>query len=88
MPSVPVVRILFGTLPHFAPRPSAGVALYYLMIDQNGAAELTRPVVSGGTFTGAIERIYLSKGGDEDLVVRREEDAHPVDDFDPKVVRK
>jgi hypothetical protein len=31
---------LFGTLPQYAPRPGDGPKLYYLMMDQNGAAEL------------------------------------------------
>ena len=57
------------------------------MVDQDGAAELTRPVVSGGTFIAAIERIYLSKDDDEDPSVFGE-DTGPVSDFDPQVVRK
>lgn len=79
---------LFGTLPHYAPRPAGDSMLYYLMVDQNGAAELTRPVVGGGTFSAAIERIYLSYGGDDDPAVRSESDTGPVDNFDPQVVRK
>jgi hypothetical protein len=61
--------------------------LYYLMVDQDGAAELTRPVVSGGTFLAAIERIYLSSGDDDDPAVLGV-DMGPVDNFDPQVVRK
>jgi hypothetical protein len=80
---------LFPDLPHYAPRPAGEWKLYYLMVDQNGAAELTRPVVSGGTFTAAIERIYLSRGGEEEHpAVRTEEPTAPVDNFDPQVVRK
>jgi hypothetical protein len=79
---------LFRDLPHYAPRPTARSMLYYLMVDQNGAAELTRPVVSGGTFTAAIERIYLSRGGDDDPSIRADEPMGPVDNFDPQVVRK
>jgi hypothetical protein len=78
---------LFGYLPHYAPRTTESSKLYYLMVDQNGATELTRPVVSGGTFLAAIERIYLSNGGDDDLAVESE-DTGPVDNFDPQVVRK
>ena len=32
---------LFEDLPRYAPRPTGQWAVYYLMIDQNGAAELT-----------------------------------------------
>jgi hypothetical protein len=57
------------------------------MIDPDGAAELTRPVVSGGTFTAAVERIYLSRGGEDNPAVVSEDNG-PVDNFDPQVVRK
>jgi hypothetical protein len=78
---------LFGNLPQYAPRQVGTTQLYYLMVDSDGAAELTRPVVSGGTFTAAAERIYLSRGGDNDVAVV-DEDNGPVDNFDPQVVRK
>jgi hypothetical protein len=78
---------LFGSLPQYARRLVGDWMLYYLMVDQNGAAELTRPVVSGGTFIAAVERIYLSKGGPDDPAVLNE-DTGPVDNFDPQVVRK
>jgi hypothetical protein len=78
---------LFGKLPQYAPRQEENSQLYYLMIDPNGAAELTRPVVSGGTFITAVERIYLSYGGEDDPGVVAEYDG-PVDNFDPQVVRK
>jgi hypothetical protein len=78
---------LFGALPQYAPRQTESQKLYYVMVDQNGAAELTRPVVSGGTFHAALEQIYLSDGGDDDPAVTGE-DTGPVDNFDPQVVRK
>jgi hypothetical protein len=78
---------LFGRLPQFAPRQDGTSQLYYLMIDPDGAAEPTRPVVSGGVFTAAIERIYLSYGGDDDPAVVGEDNG-PIDNFDPQVVRK
>jgi hypothetical protein len=79
---------LFGKLPQYAPRQTETSRLYYLMVDQDGAAELTRPVVSGGTFTSAVERIYLSQGVDDDPGVVSKDDNGPVDNFDPQVVRK
>ncbi len=77
---------LFDHLPHFAPKPTDDVALYYLMVDQNGAAELTRPVVSNGTFETPIERIYLSDGGDGGAALLADDDI--ADGFDPQVARK
>jgi hypothetical protein len=78
---------LFGVLPHYAPEPTDDFALYYLMVDQEGAAELTRPVVSNGTFSTAIERIYLSNGGDDGAALLTTPD-DIADDFDPQVARK
>lgn len=77
---------LFGHLPHYAPEPIDDFALYYLMVDQDGAAELTRPVVNNGTFTNAIERIYLSGGGDDGAALLGDDDI--ADGFDPQVARK
>jgi hypothetical protein len=77
---------LFGYLPHYAPEPTGDVALYYLMVDQDGAAELTRPVVSNGTFSTPIERIYLSDGGDDGGALLGSDDI--ADGFDPQVARK
>jgi len=78
---------LFGKLPQYARRQAESPKLYYLMVDQNGAAELTRPVVSEGTFVAALERIYLSDSRDDEAAITGE-DTGPVDNFDPQVVRK
>lgn len=81
---------LFGYLPEFAPQPTDEWATFYIMVDQRGAVELTRPVVENSTFTAWIERIYLSNGDDFNL----DRDRLPLDDddavngFDPEVVRK
>jgi hypothetical protein len=77
---------LFGHLPHYASEPTDDFALYYLMVDQDGAAELTRPVVNNGTFATAIERIYLSDGRDDGAAVLGDGDI--ADDFDPQIARK
>jgi hypothetical protein len=77
---------LFGHLPHYTPEPTDDVALYYLMVDQDGSAELTRPVVSNGTFETAVERIYLSDGEDDGAALLELDDV--ADGFDPQVARK
>lgn len=77
-----------GSLPEYAPVPKDGLAAYYLMVDSKGACELTRPVIKGGTFTGYVERIYLSTGIDTDGVGVVDVDNPPISDFDPEVVRK
>ena len=60
--------------------------MYYLMVDQDGSAELTRPVVSNGTFETAVERIYLSDGEDDGAALLELDDV--ADGFDPQVARK
>lgn len=80
---------LFPELPQYAPRPTGEYALYYLMVDPNGAAELTQPALKGGRFVGEIERIYLSSGGEDDgTAIAKDDDNSPVDNFDPQVARK
>lgn len=80
---------LFPDLPQYAPRPTGDYALYYLMVDESGAAELSRPALRGGKFVGMIERIYLSSGRDEDgALITSGDNTGPADNFDPQVVRK
>lgn len=80
---------LFGDLPMYAPRPSGDVSTFYLMVDETGRAELTRPTVKGGTFDGYVERIYLIQDGDDDPAGKLTiDDADVADDFDPQIVRK
>jgi hypothetical protein len=79
---------LFADLPKFVEKPTGEFALFYLMVDGNGAAELTRPVIKAGTFEAAVERIYLSSGGGDDRLAITVDDAGPVENFDPRVVRK
>jgi hypothetical protein len=79
---------LFGSLPEYAPRQPDGSATYYLMVDEGGAAELTRPVVRSGTFVSYVERIYLSDGTDLEHVPLDLDDEDVLDDFDPQVTRK
>lgn len=77
-----------GSLPEYAPKPKDGLAAYYLMVDANGACELTRPVIKGGTFTGYVERIHLSTGLEFDAESLLAPENDPVTEFDPEVVRK
>jgi len=80
---------LFGHLPQYAPRQSEKIATFYVMVDDRGAAELSRPVVSGETFSSYIERNYLSLGGDGGwgaMLLLTDDDA--LVNFDPLVARK
>lgn len=79
---------LFGSLPRYAPRQYAGEATYYLMTDEKGAAELTRPVISGGTFSSYVERIYLTDGSDLPDKISSFDTDDAVGGFDPLIVRR
>jgi hypothetical protein len=79
---------LFGSLPRYAPRQYAGEATYYLMADERGTAELTRPVISAGTFSSYVERIYLTDGSDLPDKISSFDNDDAVSDFDPQIVRK
>lgn len=63
-------------------------ATYYLMVAPNGAAELSRASVKNGQFSGFVERLYLSDGSDLDIERQVLVDDGPVEEFDPRVVRK
>lgn len=81
---------LFGDLPHFAPRKAKGEGTYYLMVDPDGACELSMPVVKKGTFSSYIERIYLKGGSgfDGEKITLPDDNDDAVEAFDPLVVRK
>ena len=83
---------LFGGLPRYVKVAEAsedGWTVFYLMVAPNGAAELSRPIVKGGTFQQFVERLYLSDGSDLDSEPKLSlDDDDVVDDFDPKVARK
>lgn len=79
---------LFGSLPQYSAPPKPGDRLYYLMVAENGAAELSLPVVKENTFVSCVERIYLSNGDDLDRFARLFDDGDVADNFDPLVIRK
>jgi hypothetical protein len=58
------------------------------MVDQDGVAELTRPVVKGGTFIAAIERIYLSRGAGDDGIKIGDDTTDVAIEFEPQIARK
>jgi hypothetical protein len=79
---------LFGSLPEFAPRQHSDFALYYLMVDDDGNAELTRPIVQSGTFGIPVERIFLGNPNDDDMAELSVDQTDMAENFDPVVVRK
>ena len=77
-----------GELKPVVRMPIAGPALFYLMVDQQGRAELTRPVIARRTFIAAVERIFLIEDGEgEDTILPLHTDGI-ADGFEPQIVRK
>lgn len=78
---------LFGYLDEYAPKPNDEYATFFLMMDESGALELTRPVISNRTYKTYIERNFISDGGElsTEFVIDTDDTA---DDFDPVVIRK
>ncbi|KAA9010704.1 hypothetical protein F3S47_01955 [Histidinibacterium aquaticum] len=56
---------------------------YYLMVDPDGAVELSLPVVKNGRFLRCVERIFLLEGGVHDVDL---DDDIPSEDADLDVV--
>lgn len=80
---------LFPELPRYASVEAKGWSIYYLMVDEHGAAELSCTVVRNGTFVAPVERIFLSDGSDIDGEAKLPlDDKDAANDFDPKVARK
>ncbi len=80
---------LFGHLPRYAPKQTGPDITFYLMVDDEGRTELSRPIVRGGKFTAFPERIYLFRDGDGgDGAMLPLDDSDTIIDFDPHVARK
>lgn len=80
---------LFGHLPRFVPKQKAEWSTYYLMADEDGAAELSCPIVEDNTFKRYVERIILSDGNDLEGIKRSVDvDGDVADGFEPEVARK
>lgn len=79
---------LFEDLPRFVSPQEAGTSTYYLMVDEAGSCELSRPVIKSSTFSAFVERIYLSSNEGESLEAAQRDVGERTDVFDPQVVRK
>ncbi len=79
---------LFPDLPQYAPRQTGEWQFFYLMVDEKGAVELSRPVIKLGRFTAMVERIYLSNGSDDDGTGITKDMPDAVVEFDPQIARK
>ena len=82
---------LFGFLPGFATSASVdrdGWTVYFIMVDEKGAMELTCAAISGGKFSNFVERLFISDGSDIGRGPEILTDDLPAVEFDPQVARK
>lgn len=80
---------LFGSLPRFYREDSNTSQTFYLMVDDDGRVELSRPVIRGKTFSEFPERIFLKKSDDDETFAHLPlDDDDTVVDFDPLVAPK
>lgn len=81
---------LFENLPTYANAAANkdGWMVYFLMVDEKGAVELTCAAIARGLFVDPVERIFLSDGSDLDREPNIASDDKAVTDFDPQVIRK
>jgi hypothetical protein len=76
--------------PKLVQLPKGIVPAFYIMVDERGAVEVSRPVIEGGKFIGFIVRAFVSDGSDldeQEVTPSGSLDA-PVDDFDVPVIRR
>lgn len=79
-------RVCQGNLFSEFPIPEEnGCATYYLMLAQDGAFELSRPVVRGGKFEAFVERIFIATEDSLDMNILSEPS---IDELDIDVTRK
>ena len=77
-----------------APKMVRAVAIhrmsYFVMVDERGAVEVSRPVIENGRFAGFLDRIFVSDGSDlRDFGLGLDGDAPPpIDDFDVSIIRR
>jgi hypothetical protein len=60
---------------------SDGVPTYYVMVGEDGSVELSHPLISGGTYKGFIERIFVQVN-DADWKDEIDPETGPIDNFD------
>lgn len=80
---------LFGhNLPSSYKSDNTVYHLYYLMVDSDGACELSLPVIRKRKFEEFVERIFLDDGKDESRIMPLIDDGSAITDFDVPVSKK
>ena len=74
-----------AALPMVVPPHDANQATWFLMVDREGRAELSQPVIENGGFGAFVERLWLNTQPMDEAPALDDADAT---DFDPPVARK
>ena len=64
------------------------VEVWYVMVAQDGAVEMTHALIKGGEFSEFIERIFVHDGSDFDALEEDDSSDDDAIDFDIKISRK
>ncbi|MCK2043175.1 hypothetical protein KZO83_10750 [Chromohalobacter sp. TMW 2.2308] len=64
------------------------VATYFLMVDKDGCAEVSKPIIQAGNFADYLERLSISDGSDFNLDPTPLDDDDDLSSFDPMVTRR
>ncbi|MEQ5858416.1 hypothetical protein NFI08_22400 [Halomonas sp. EF61] len=78
----------FGDAMPNLPTGDKDYSTYFLMVERDGRAELSRPVVKSGNFVDYVERLSISDGSDFELDPTPLLDDGDLDVFDPVVARR
>lgn len=82
---------LFASLPTYYKEQQTVGDTFYLMLDPDGRAELSKPIVKNGAFKGFVERIWLPAEGFDipgGGVVGQFDDGDAISELEPKISRK
>ena len=64
-------------------------AVHFIMVDERGAVEVSRPVLEGGKFIQFIQRLFVSDGSElEQIKITGSDISEPIDDFDIAISRR
>ena len=64
-------------------------AAHFIMVDERGAVEVSRPVLEGGKFIRFIQRLFVSDGSElEQIKITGSDISEPIDDFDIEISRR
>ena len=64
-------------------------AVHFIMVDERGAVEVSRPVLEGGKFSKFIQRLFVSDGSElEQIKITGSDISEPIDHFDIAISRR